>query len=79
MVDLSHKQKQSLEDKTRLAIYEYLSKPHIGAVTVGTIVQEVEGVPANRAKVFYHLAELERVGLVEKVAGTRTYRVVASS
>ncbi|HEY6731935.1 MAG TPA: helix-turn-helix domain-containing protein [Solirubrobacterales bacterium] len=73
MVDLSQKQQEALQDTTCFAISEYLrtsEKPQ----TLGEISRGIE--LRDLAKVHYHLMQLVDVDLVEKVPGTRRYRLV---
>jgi hypothetical protein len=72
-IRLSTKQKEALENPKRSAIHDFLQnydKPaSLGEVGEGTEISSL-------AMAFYHLGELIRVKLVEKVPGTEPYRVV---
>lgn len=79
MVDLSHQQQEALKDEKRHAIWQYLQRQEL-PVTLGTILQEIEGIALDRHKAYYHVTELVRVGLVEKVGEIpATYRAVADA
>jgi predicted transcriptional regulator len=68
--DLNDKQVQTLQNPTRMAIYSYIQEQRrLGrnARTPRAITDRVEGL--SEASCFYHLTQLERVGLVEREQG----------
>lgn len=73
MTDLTPKQEQALEHPTREEIYDFLQlydKP----ASLGEIDEGIDR--GDIARTHYHLNVLVEVELLEKVAGTKLYRVV---
>jgi hypothetical protein len=66
-------QSRAIENSTRKSIYEFLQsydKPaSLGEIDEGIDLGDI-------ARTHYHLNQLVEVGLVEKVPGANTYRVV---